>query len=46
MKNPGLEGVFASFFIVFSLFLVLVLGAPFTGGHFNPSVTFVCMLKK
>lgn len=44
--SQTIEGIFASFFIAFSLFLALVIGAPFTGGHFNPAVTFAFMLKK
>jgi glycerol uptake facilitator-like aquaporin len=29
-----------------SLFLAICWGAQFTGGHFNPAITFAMMLKK
>jgi glycerol uptake facilitator-like aquaporin len=31
---------FHDIFISLSLYLAIVIGAPFSGGHFNPAVTF------
>lgn len=43
---PILGGVFSSAFISLSLFIAIVWGGQFTGGHFNPAVTLGFMLKR
>ena len=46
MVSPLLNGVFSSVFISLSLFISIVWGGQFTGGHFNPAVTLGFMLKR
>ena len=37
--DAKVDNPFHDIFISFSLYLAIVICAPFTGGHFNPSVT-------
>lgn len=46
LTYPIILGVFSSAFISLSLFIAIVWGGQFTGGHFNPAVTLGFMLKK
>jgi glycerol uptake facilitator-like aquaporin len=38
--NLKIPNPFHDIFISLSLYLAIVIGAPFCGGHFNPAVTF------